>query len=237
MGLNAGAAAGFDSHQISVGPQLILMTETDDGLAFILGHEIAHVTQGHTRTLAVQELVVGTLRLATMLAVAVAEADSCRRGGYCPSDAAMQQDMQVAGAATGLVAHGTATATGYGRDQEREADYYGLQYAAAAGYRPQAGVAAFRRLLALETGSGSSFKVPFLSDHPATAERIVRLEKWANEARVRAAPAEEVHVAPTGAPEPHRAVDRLRVVEQLRREGLISGEEHSRLRRSILDGL
>ena len=49
QGMNAGAFAGFNSRQIAVGPQIVLFTGTEDELAAVLGHEVAHITHGHTR--------------------------------------------------------------------------------------------------------------------------------------------------------------------------------------------
>ena len=40
MGLNAGALMGLNSHRIEVGPQLVLLAETDDELAFVLGPKL-----------------------------------------------------------------------------------------------------------------------------------------------------------------------------------------------------
>lgn len=179
VGLNAGAVAGFDSRQIAVGPPLILLAESEDGLAAGLGHEVAHITHRHTRTLAIQNLVVSTLQVVSMIAVASANAANCQRGYGCMSTAQLERSMAAAATATGLVANGTIAATGFSRDEEREADYYGLQYASRAGYRPEAAVVFLQRLLAWDQGGGYTFEIPFLRTHPATAERVVRVEKWA----------------------------------------------------------
>ena len=94
------------------------------------------------------------------------------------SSAELGQSMAAVGTVTGVVAKGTINATGFNRDEEREADYYGLQYAASAGYRPEDAVHFWQRNLAWERGTGGSFEIPFLRDHPATAERLVRIDKW-----------------------------------------------------------
>jgi predicted Zn-dependent protease len=178
QGINAGAVAGFSSRQIAVGPQVILLAGTEDGLAGILGHEVAHITHGHTRALAIQTLLVGTLQIASMAAVAVANAANCQQGGQCMRGSELTQSMAATSTVTGVVANGVITATGFSRDEEREADYYGLQYAMRAGYRGGDVALFWQHMLAWERGAGASFEIPFLRDHPATAERVVRIEKW-----------------------------------------------------------
>src|SRR5947208_59237 len=83
----------------------------------------------------------------------------------CMSGAELGQSMAAVGTVTGVVANGTINATGFNRDEEREADYYGLQYAAGAGYRPEDAVQFWQRNLAWERGTGGSFEIPFLRDH------------------------------------------------------------------------
>ena len=61
LGLNAGAEIGFASRRILVGPELVLLARQDDELAFVLGHEIAHVVREHTWQKAFQETLMGIL--------------------------------------------------------------------------------------------------------------------------------------------------------------------------------
>lgn len=178
QGLNAGAPSGFATRTVLVGPQMLLLAETEDALALLLGHEVAHITQEHTRTLAVQNALVTTLQIAGAVAIAVVNVAACQRGGHCATGDELRNSAAAAATLTGVVVNGTLTAAGFGRDEEREADYYGLQYAKGAGYRPEEAAVFFRRLLAYEKGTRGAFEIPFLRDHPATAERVVRLEKW-----------------------------------------------------------
>jgi predicted Zn-dependent protease len=59
----------------------------------------------------------------------------------------------------------------YSRDQEREADTLGVDYMLANQYDPQGAI----RLHELLVKSGSGFRIPFLSSHPSSDERIENL--------------------------------------------------------------
>jgi predicted Zn-dependent protease len=163
MGLNAGAPSVFDSRTVLVGPQLSLLLDDDDELAAVLGHEVAHIAQGHTTSQATWNAVISTMQV--LVAVAV-----LRHTGS-PAEAV------VAGGLTGLAAHGALTVSGFSRDQERDADYYGLHYAFAAGFDPAAALSAFFKIAMVEKGCGGKASIPFLNDHPGTDERLVRLTK------------------------------------------------------------
>ena len=64
----------------------------------------------------------------------------------------------------------------FSRDDERQADYYGLQYMYKAGYDPNSYITFFERILADEKRQpGTILKV--FSDHPPTPERIEKAEK------------------------------------------------------------
>lgn len=178
IAMNAGAVAGFNPTAIYVGPQLVMLAQSDDALAFILAHEVAHHRHGHTRALAIQNLLVGAVKVAVAIGVGVAMAASERRGGVRYSPELYRNSMSGAAVLAGAVVNGAIRLAGYGRDQEREADYYGLQYATRAGYNPDAADDILVRLMAHEQGLGSSLTVPFLSDHPSNAERVVRLRQW-----------------------------------------------------------
>jgi predicted Zn-dependent protease len=61
-----------------------------------------------------------------------------------------------------------AIGSAYSRDQEREADALGLDYMLANQYDPQGAI----RLYELLLKSSSGFRIPFLSSHPSSDERI-----------------------------------------------------------------
>ena len=59
------------------------------------------------------------------------------------------------------------------RNQEFEADHYGLIFAAMAGYNPQEAIPFWTRMMNL---SKSGQPPAFLSDHPSDASRIEKLK-------------------------------------------------------------
>lgn len=148
--LGAGAEVGFRSHRILVGPSLVLLAESDEGLAFVLGHELAHVVHHHTTLRALQDFGI---RLLTF--------------GY---------GNGVAGETlAGILSQGSVPA--FNRDKECEADYYALEYMRAAGYRPEAAAPLWRAVLALRSTTSRPI-VPFVSEYPPEAERVLRLAHW-----------------------------------------------------------
>lgn len=142
---------------IYVSRGLLALTNSEDELANVIAHEVAHVAARHAAQRETSALGVGVLSaLGTIAAAALGGADAARTVGELG---------QVAGA--GLIAS-------YGRDQEREADRLGQQMAAVSGWDPGA-MATFLRTLESETRlrTGASRRPTFLDSHPATPERIV----------------------------------------------------------------
>jgi predicted Zn-dependent protease len=88
----------------------------------------------------------------------------------------------AAGNNPGLLSHITTTIAGQGlllshsRADETEADEYGARYAAAAGYDPRAFATFFTKLQQAEGRSPAV--MTYLSDHPATGDRIVHINQY-----------------------------------------------------------
>jgi predicted Zn-dependent protease len=123
-------------------------------LAGVLGHEIGHVTARHSAQQYTQATSAG-IGL-TLLSVFVPEA---RPFGGVAESALSVLFLK------------------YGRDDERQADQLGVQYAARTGWDP-AGVAGMLNTLArLDEASGSRKGVPnWLSTHPAPADRVQEIQ-------------------------------------------------------------
>ncbi len=131
---------------------------TDEELAAMIGHEIAHALREHGRermsTAFVQQ--VGLIGFAAYL--------SGKDGNRLSKEVALQA------AALGATLF---FALPNSREQEREADKIGLELAARAGYNPMAAVSLWRKMDAL-----SDAKIPeFLSTHPSNENRIEDIAK------------------------------------------------------------
>ncbi len=136
-------------------------TQTEEGLAVVLGHEVAHAVARHSAEQMSRQL------LANYGGVALSVATS----GQSTASQALAQEVFGLGAQYGVMLP-------YSRKNESEADEIGLIFMAMAGYNPQASVAFWKRMSA--AGGGS---VPeFLSTHPSDQTRIAHLEKLIPEA-------------------------------------------------------
>ena len=130
---------------------------TNDELAAVIGHEIAHALREHGRERMSSALVqqVGILGFAIYL--------SNQEGSYLSKQAILQG-----------VALGTTLffALPNSREQEREADDMGLELTALAGYNPMAAVSLWRKMDA----QSDSQPPEFLSTHPSNENRIEDLQ-------------------------------------------------------------
>ena len=121
---------------------------TDDEIAAVMGHEISHALREHTREKMSQQQAGG-------LVVGI--------GGALLG--AGQATMQVANMAKSL-----ALDLPFSRNMETEADEYGLELAARAGYNPRAAITLWEKMA--KQGSGGP---GFLSTHPAPSDRMANL--------------------------------------------------------------
>lgn len=122
---------------------------TDDGeLAFVIGHETGHVEAEHGRQAINQALLVN--------AAASLILDD-------------RNQLQQLGASVVWALY----SQGYSRSNEREADALGLRLMNQAGYNPWRAIDALNKL----GGGNVSGPAKYLSSHPATPERIQRLEE------------------------------------------------------------
>lgn len=135
---------------VFVGQSLIAFCHRyEDELAFVIGHEMAHVIRGHATDRLLEEsafrVVSGLMRRAGPLGALVKEA------GFRVLDSA------------------------YSHEQEFEADELGSRLAESAGHHPLAAVRLFERLQAIQ-GEASALG-QYFSSHPTPAERIRHLGK------------------------------------------------------------
>jgi metalloendopeptidase OMA1, mitochondrial len=142
--------------KVAVYTGIMNLAKTDDELAAIIGHEIAHVAARH-----------GNERMSQSLMIA--------GGGLAVGYAVKDQDPTTQEAV--LLAYGIGATLGaqlpYSRLHENEADEIGLLYMARAGYDPRAAITFWEKMR--QVGGGEPPQ--FLSTHPSHGTRIERLNK------------------------------------------------------------
>jgi predicted Zn-dependent protease len=126
---------------------------SDDEIAAILGHEIAHALREHARERASEQLGAQVLVTGAVIALG---------GG--------QTSMDLGG-----LFYKTFFGLPNSRLHETEADRIGVELAARAGYDPRAAISLWRKM-----GAQSGSSVPeFLSTHPSADTRLADLEVYA----------------------------------------------------------
>lgn len=145
--------------KVGVYTGLLNLASSDDELAAVMGHEIAHVIARHGAERMSEQLVIQGFG---SLGSAYAQTK------YSP------QAVQLAQLAYG------ATTTVFGvlphsRRSESEADRMGILFAAKAGYNPEAAITFWQKMAQQKTG-GTSTLEKYLSTHPANEERIADLK-------------------------------------------------------------
>lgn len=128
---------------------------TDDELAQVLGHEIAHALAKHSA----EKMSVAMASSIGVLAVGVA---SDRKG------------LALTGAA---LAAALAVQKPNSRAAESEADQIGIELAAKAGYDPQAAITLWQKMAQV----GGKGPPEFLSTHPSPANREKKLAEYVSE--------------------------------------------------------
>ena len=124
---------------------------TDDEVAMVMGHEMAHALREHVRS-----------RLAKSQATSIGLSLGAQLLGL----------GDLGNAAANL---GTQLLTlKFSRTDETEADLVGLELAARAGYNPEAAVSLWRKMGQATGGQGG---MAFLSTHPSGPDRIRELEQ------------------------------------------------------------
>ncbi len=124
---------------------------SDDEIAIVLGHEVAHSLRNHVQ----EQMSKATLK---DMAVQVASLAVPRAS----------QQIALANTSAGLFLQLPNS-----RENEKEADKIGLELSARAGFNPEAAITFWEKMAAAEKGLG---KPEFLSTHPSTGTRITELK-------------------------------------------------------------
>ena len=136
---------------------LLPITQTEAGLAVVMGHEIAHAFAKHGAERMTQGLLVDL-------------------GGMALSEALASRPAQTKNLF--MQSYGIGTQVGvllpYSRVHENEADHLGLIFMAMAGYNPNEAVTFWQRMAASQEGKAAPLEI--LSTHPADSTRIRNIQ-------------------------------------------------------------
>jgi predicted Zn-dependent protease len=143
---------------------ILPLTQTEDGLATVMGHEVAHALLNHGQ----QRVSAGVLQQIGAAGVAIASSNQ--------SEESQALLLTVYGVGSSLF--GTLP---FSRKHESEADHYGLILMAIAGYNPEESVPFWERMAAMGSGTPE-----FLSTHPSDTTRIRQLRESIPEAKSKA---------------------------------------------------
>jgi len=150
--------------KMAINRGLLLELQNEAELAAVLGHEIIHAAARHGAKSVERSLL---LQGAIML-TAIGSQDA-EYGNYI---------VGAAGLGAQLIAQK------YGRNTELEADLYGMEYMARAGYDPAAAISLQEKFVALNKGRQTSWLQGLFASHPPSAERVEQNRETA--ARIKA---------------------------------------------------
>ena len=148
--------------KIAVYTGILEVTKNTNGLAAVMGHEIAHAVAKHSVERASRNVATNVLLQVTDLL----------SGGK----------LSTVNRSTGMDTVGLLTQMGilnpFNRKQESEADYLGLIFSSLSGYDIRETVKVWERMKEANKG-----KEPpeFMSTHPSSDNRIKKIKEWINE--------------------------------------------------------
>lgn len=140
---------------------LLPITQNEAALAIVMGHEITHAVAHHGQERMSQALLAQGLEIGgSLFTSGNAQANNIFTSIFAPA------------AQVGVLLPNS-------RNQEYEADHYGLIFAAMAGYNPREAIPFWTRMANLSKGNATP---EFLSDHPVDSKRIAAIQGYMNEA-------------------------------------------------------
>jgi predicted Zn-dependent protease len=137
--------------KIGVFTGILKVADTQDALAAVIGHEVAHATGGHVMDRARKN---ARQELWAMIGGAATGAGDVWRDSL-----AIMSGLPFA------------------REQETEADLIGLDYMANAGFDPRSAIYLWKNMAAAKQADGRERPPEFLSTHPADSTRIDNMVK------------------------------------------------------------
>ncbi len=138
--------------KISINRGLLTELQSEAELAAVLGHEIVHAAARH----GAQSMSKGMLLQAGAAGAALA------------TQGTSYANLAQMGAGLGA----QLITQKYGRDAERESDFYGMQYMVRAGYDPQGAVNLQRTFVKLSESKQQDWITGLFASHPPSQERV-----------------------------------------------------------------
>ncbi|MGM9758806.1 MAG: M48 family metallopeptidase [Parabacteroides sp.] len=134
---------------------LMKLVSSDDELAVVIGHEVAHAVAKHSNERMSQQLMA-------------------QYGAAIVGAAVQNRSAAVQNVASTVYGVGAqyGVMLPFSRKHETEADYMGLVFMAMAGYNPDVAVTFWKKMSA----SGSGTTPEFMSTHPSDARRIADIQ-------------------------------------------------------------
>ena len=159
--------------KIAIYTGILKVTKNKDGLAAVMGHEIAHAVAKHSIERASRALVlnVGTAALDIFTGGAI-------------SNTRRTTGVDVAG-----MLRRFGIDNPFGRKQEREADYLGLIFSSLAGFDIRESVKVWERMKEAHKGQEPP---EWMSTHPSSANRIESLKNWIPEIIIKYPPLKKI---------------------------------------------
>ena len=159
--------------KIAIYTGILKVTKNKDGLAAVMGHEIAHAVAKHSIERASRALVfnVGTAALDIFTGGAI-------------SNTRRTTGVDVAG-----MLRRFGIDNPFGRKQEREADYLGLIFSSLAGFDIRESVKVWERMKEAHKGQEPP---EWMSTHPSSEKRIESLKNWIPEIIIKYPPLKKI---------------------------------------------
>ena len=148
--------------KIAVYSGMLDITKNTNGLAAVMGHEIAHAVAKHSIERASRGVLINT--------------------GTTILDMVSGGKLSSVNRATGMDTVGLLSQIGlmnpFNRKQESEADYLGMIFSSLSGYDIRETVKIWERMKEFNKG-----KEPpeFMSTHPSANNRIIKINEWTNQ--------------------------------------------------------
>tara|TARA_Y100000590_G_scaffold86183_1_gene96493 strand:- start:4369 stop:5205 length:837 start_codon:yes stop_codon:yes gene_type:complete len=142
--------------KIAVYSGILPIAKNDDGLASIMGHEIAHAVARHSAERASRAILMDASTYALEQLVLGTSLTGYSRELYGQM---RQLGLELP----------------FNRSQESEADYLGLVFMNLSGYNPEESYKVWERMT---DSIGSKSQAEFFSTHPSPKNRILKLKEW-----------------------------------------------------------